>query len=73
MSVEFYRGSPRSFDSRALNRKTLNRWTSVITTSQLALHAWHLSQARAWRIRQRHMIVIDVNIAYCTECMSTQV
>ena len=27
MSVEFYRGSPGKFDSRTLNRKTLNRWT----------------------------------------------
>ena len=27
MSVEFLRGSPGSFDSRTLNRKTLNRWT----------------------------------------------
>ena len=27
MSVEFDRGSPGMFDSRTLNRKTLNRWT----------------------------------------------
>ena len=27
MSVEFYRESPGHFDSRTLNRKTLNRWT----------------------------------------------
>ena len=27
MSVEFYRGSPGKFDSRTLNRTTLNRWT----------------------------------------------
>ena len=27
MSVEFYRDSPGKFDSRILNRKTLNRWT----------------------------------------------
>ena len=27
MSVEFDRGSPGKFDSRTLNRKTLNRWT----------------------------------------------
>ena len=27
MSVEFYRESPGKFDSRTLNRKTLNRWT----------------------------------------------
>ena len=26
MSVEFDRESPGKFDSRALNRKTLNRW-----------------------------------------------
>ena len=27
MSVEFYRESPGKFDSRTLNRTTLNRWT----------------------------------------------
>ena len=27
MSVEFYRKSPGKFDSRTLNRTTLNRWT----------------------------------------------
>ena len=27
MSVEFDRGSPGKFDSRTLNRKTLDRWT----------------------------------------------
>ena len=27
MSVEFDRGSPGKFDSRTLNRETLNRWT----------------------------------------------
>ena len=27
MSVNFDRGSPGKFDSRTLNRKTLNRWT----------------------------------------------
>ena len=27
MSVEFDRGSPGKFDSRTLNRNTLNRWT----------------------------------------------
>ena len=27
MSVEFYRESPGMFDSRTLNRTTLNRWT----------------------------------------------
>ena len=27
MSVEFHRESPRKFDSRTLNRQTLNRWT----------------------------------------------
>ena len=27
MSVEFYRGSPGKFDSRTINRTTLNRWT----------------------------------------------
>ena len=27
MSVDFYRGSPGKFDSRTLNRTTLNRWT----------------------------------------------
>jgi hypothetical protein len=28
MSVEFDRGSPGKFDSRTLNRETLNRWTA---------------------------------------------
>ena len=27
MSVEFDKGSPGKFDSRTLNRETLNRWT----------------------------------------------
>ena len=27
MSVEFYRESPGSFDSRTLSRETLSRWT----------------------------------------------
>ena len=27
MSVEFYRESPGKFDSRAVNKKALNRWT----------------------------------------------
>ena len=31
MSVEFYRESPGKFDSRTLNRTTLNRWTGRIT------------------------------------------
>ena len=33
MSVEFDRGSPGKFDSRTLNRKTLNRWTGRINVS----------------------------------------
>ena len=31
MPVEFDRGSPGKFDSRTLNRKTLNRWTGRTT------------------------------------------
>ena len=31
MSVEFYRVSPGKFDTRTLNRKTLNRWTGRTT------------------------------------------
>ena len=34
MSVECYRESPRKFDSRTLNRKTLNRWTGRTYYSQ---------------------------------------
>ena len=35
MSVEFYRGSPGSFDSRTPNRTTLNRWTGrTVNTAQ---------------------------------------
>ena len=30
MSVQFDRGSPGKFDSRTLNRTTLNRWTGRI-------------------------------------------
>ena len=30
MPVEFDRGSPGKFDSRTLNRETLNRWTGRI-------------------------------------------
>ena len=33
MSVEFDKGSPGKFDSRTLNRKTLNRWTGCICFS----------------------------------------
>ena len=33
MSVEFYRESPGKFDSRTLNRETLNRWTGRTTCS----------------------------------------
>ena len=35
MSVELYRESPGKFDSRTLNRKTLNRWTGRI----ISVHA----------------------------------
>ena len=35
MSVKFYRGSPGKFDSRTLNRITLNRWTG--RTKQLCM------------------------------------
>ena len=35
MSVEFYRESPRKFDSRTLDRKTLNRWTVRIMSSHV--------------------------------------
>ena len=39
MSVEFYRESPGKFDSRTLNRKTLNRWTGrIILCSLILLH-----------------------------------
>ena len=33
MSVEFYKESPGKFDSRTLNRTTLNRWTGGSTVS----------------------------------------
>ena len=35
MSVEFYRESPGKFDSRTLNRKTLNRWTGRTSIESL--------------------------------------
>ena len=34
MPVEFDRGSPGKFDSRTLNRKTLNRWTGRKASSK---------------------------------------
>ena len=34
MPVEFDRGSPGKFDSRTLNRKTLNRWTGRMMTTR---------------------------------------
>ena len=39
MSVEFYRESHGKFDSRTLNRKTLNRWTgrSLVSRTRLRL------------------------------------
>ena len=37
MSVEFDRGSPGKFDSRTLNRKTLNRWTGRMAAGDLEL------------------------------------
>ena len=47
MSVEFYGESPGKFDSRTLNRKTLNRWTGRTTPSGmdsgLVLRGNHLS------------------------------
>ena len=40
MSVETYRESPRKFDSRTLNRKTLNRWTGR-KVNKLSLLLYH--------------------------------
>ena len=37
MSVEFYRESPGKFDSRTLNRKTLDRWTGRTTNDNTCL------------------------------------
>ena len=37
MSFEFHRESPRKFDSRTLNRKTLNRWTGRTNIAWLKL------------------------------------
>ena len=39
MSVEFDRGSPGKFDSRTLDRETLNRWTG---------HCMRLKGANRW-------------------------
>ena len=41
MSVEFDRGSPGSFDSRTLYRKTLNRWTGRIRAMRTWLRSLH--------------------------------
>ena len=40
MSVELYRESPGKFDSRTLNRKTLNRWIGriILLLLQWGLH-----------------------------------
>ena len=46
MSVEFYRGSPRKFDSRTLNRKTLDRWTGRITTSYWPGLVWERAKGQ---------------------------
>ena len=36
MSVNFDRGSPGKFDSRTLNRKTINRWTGRTCLTQVS-------------------------------------
>ena len=59
MSVEFYRESPGKFDSRNLNRKTLNRWTwrnikgwNWLTRSLIwAFDGWHYSSNAACLMR----------------------
>ena len=40
MSVEFYRESPGKFDSRTLDRKTVDRWTW--RSLQAHLHTRHI-------------------------------
>ena len=45
MSVEFDRGSPGKFDSRTLNRKTLNRWTGRTVSSFFCLLSPSLGEA----------------------------
>ena len=45
MSVEFDRGSPGKFDSRTLNRKTLNRWTGRTAADTAAVLARLTSSA----------------------------
>ena len=80
MSVESYRESPGKFDSRTLNRKTLNRWTGRTLIRQ-AVHpiGWrHLSNAtcltRPLLVRIIMIMIIYIYIyiypASCVLCVS---
>ena len=50
MSIDVYRESPGKFDSRTLNRKTLNRWTGRIRM---------LSAAGERIVWQHHVVRIE--------------
>ena len=62
MSVECYRESPRKFDSRTLNRKTLNRWTG--RTHHAAAELWLAHCAYAMLI----IVIITIMVYYCYYC-----
>ena len=60
MSVEFYRGSPGKFDSRTLNRKTLNRWTGRTASC----HSFKPRSFKATRSESRVNAVPNLNMPY---------
>ena len=66
MSVEFDRGSPGKFDSRTLNRKTLNRWTGrmcyLARRTRSTGPAAASSCTRAGRLIETVMIMIRIMI-----------
>ena len=53
MSVEFYRGSPRKFDSRTLSRKVVSRWTGRKLSIHTCVYTMHIWGTRLLRPRAR--------------------
>ena len=61
MSVAFYRESPGKFDSRTLNRKTLNRWTGrTRARARARAHARLTSRVTRCKARQGAVRLRDV-------------
>ena len=67
MSVEFYRESPGSFDSRTLSRETLNRWTG---RSHCDFSATAIAAAAARARGRQAMIIIISSINTITIAMN---